>query len=196
MSRGGRDQAPRLLAVPWSAHRRARPGQAERPPAAGNPPPLPGLRAPPDSTGRLLHLAEPPHPRRVTPRGGRQQRIRDDRAVRGPDSSREILRATGVDQHLRTSAPGRTVRLARHVPDLPTGELALKLAPTLTVPHRLSPLSALSNTPIPRPPVPAAKRAAAALAHGRTRRPAADGGVLAEAYKNSAGFPARRARGE
>src|SRR5258705_8820269 len=36
-------------------------------------------------------------PRRVTPWGGKQQRIRDDRAVRSPDSSREILRAIGAD---------------------------------------------------------------------------------------------------
>jgi hypothetical protein len=126
-----------------------RPRQAERPPAAGNPPPFPDLRAPPGSTGRLLQLAEPPHPRRVTPRGGKQQRIRDDLAVHSPDSSREIVRATGVDQHLRTSAPCRTARLPRHVPDLPTGELPLKLAPALTVPHGLSPPSTLSNTRSP-----------------------------------------------
>ena len=139
MGRGRRDQAlRRRLAVPWAAHRSARPRQAERPPAAGNPPPFPGLHAPPGSTGRLLQLAEPPHPRRVTPRGGKQQRIRDDLAVRSPDSSREILRAIGVDQHLRTSAPCRTVRLPRHVPDLPAGELPLKLASALTVPHGLS----------------------------------------------------------
>ena len=150
MRRGRRDQAlRRRLAVPWAAHRSARPRQAERPPAAGNPPPFPGLHAPPGSPGRLLQLAEPPHPRRVTPPGGQQQRIRDDLAVRSPDSSREILRATGADQHLRTSAPCRTVRLPRHVPDLPTGELPLKLAPALTVPHGLSPSSTLSNTPIP-----------------------------------------------
>jgi len=150
MGRGRRDQAlRRRLAVPWAAHRSARPRQAERPPAAGNPPPFLGLRAPPGSTGRLLQLAEPPHPRRVTPWGGKQQRTRDDLVVRSPDSSREILRAIGVDQHLRTSAPCRTVRLARHVPDLPTGELPLKLASALTVPHGLSPPSTLSNTPIP-----------------------------------------------
>ena len=148
--RGRRDQAlRRRLAVPWAAHRSARPRQAERPPAAGNPPPFPGLHAPPGSTGRLLQLAEPPHPRRVPPRGGTQQRIRDDLAVRSPESSREILRAIGVDQHLRTSAPCRTVRLARHVPDLPAGELPLKLASALTVPHGLSPPSTLNNTPIP-----------------------------------------------
>jgi hypothetical protein len=136
--RGHRDQARRRrLAVPWAAHRSARPRQAQRPPAAGYPPPFPGLHAPPGSTGRLLQLAGPPHSRRVTPRGGTQRRIRD-LAVRSPDSSREILRATGVDQHPRTSAPCRTARLARHVPDLPAGELPLKLAPTLTVPHGLS----------------------------------------------------------
>ena len=50
-----------------------------------------------------------------------------------------LLRAIGVDQHLRTSAPCRAGRLPRHVPDLPTRELPLKLAPTLTVPHGLSP---------------------------------------------------------
>ena len=71
--------------------------------------------------------------------------------MRSPDSSREILRAIGTDQHLRTSAPCRTVRLARHIPDLPPGELPLKLAPAFTVPHGLSPPSTLSNTPIPRP---------------------------------------------
>lgn len=139
------------LTRPWAAHRSARPRQAERPPATGNPPPFLSLRAPPASTGRLLQLAEPPHPRRVTPWGGKQQRIRDDRAVRSPDSSREILRAIGADQRLRTSAPCRTVRLPRHVPDLPSGEPPLKLAPALTVPHGLSPPSTLSNTPIPRP---------------------------------------------
>ena len=110
---------------------------------AGNPPsrraPFLGLHTPPGSPGRLLQRAEPPHPHRVTPPGGKQHRIRDDLAVRSPDSSREILRAIGVDQHLRTSAPCRTVRLPRHVPDLPARELPLKLAPTLTVPHGLSP---------------------------------------------------------
>ena len=172
MGRGRRDQAlRRRLAVPRAAHRSAGPRQAERPSAAGNPPPSPGLRVPPGSTGRLLQLAEPPHPRRVTPRGGRQQRIRDDLAVRSPDSGREILRATGADQQLRTSAPCRTVRLPRHVPDLPAGELLLKLAPALTVPHGLPPPSTLSNTPIPRPRVPAARRAAAAFACATARRP-------------------------
>jgi len=119
--RGRHDQALRWrLTLPWAAHRSARPRQAERPPAAGNPPPLLSLRAPPGRTGRLLRLAEPPHPRRVTP-PGKQQRIRDDLATRSPDSSREILRALGADQHPRTSAPGRTIRLPRHVPDLPPG---------------------------------------------------------------------------
>ena len=150
MGRGRRDQAlRRRLAVPRAAHRSARPRQAERPPAAGNPPPFPGLHAPPGSPGRLLQLAEPPHPRRVTPQGGQQQRIRDDLAVPSPESSRQILRAIGAEQHPRTSAPCRTVRLPRHVPDLPAGELPLKLAPALTVPHGLSPSSTLSNTPIP-----------------------------------------------
>ena len=150
MGRGRRDQAlRRRLAVPRAAHRSARPRQAERPAATGNPPPFPGLHAPPGSTGRLLQLAEPPHPRRVTPRAGNQQRTRDDLAVRSPDSSREILRAIGTDQQLRTSAPSRTARLPRHVPDLPAGELPLKLAPTLTVPHRLCPPSTLNNTPTP-----------------------------------------------
>jgi len=151
MGRGRQDQAlRRRLTRPWAAHRSARPRQAERPPATGNPPPFLSLRAPPGSTGRLLQLAEPPHPRRVTPRGGQQQRIRDDLAVRSPDSNRALLlRAIGADQHLRTSAPCRTVRLPRHVPDLPAGELPLKLAPALTVPHGLSPPSTLSNTPHP-----------------------------------------------
>ena len=140
---GYRSALRRCLAVPWAAHRSARPRQAERPPVAGNPPsrraPFLGLHAPPGSPGRLLQRADPPHPHRVIPRGGKQHRIRDDLAVRSPDSSREILRAIGVDQHLRTSAPCRTVRLPRHVPDLPARELPLKLAPTLTVPHGLSP---------------------------------------------------------
>ena len=146
MGRGRRDQARwRRLAVPRAAHRSTRQRLAQRPPAAGNPPPFPGLRAPPSSsTGRLLRLAGPPHPRRVTPRGGKQQRIRDDLAVRTPDSSREILRAIGADQHLRTRAPCRAVRLPRHVPDLPARELPLKLAPTLTVPHGLCPPSTSS----------------------------------------------------
>ena len=140
MSRGRRDQAlRRRLVVPWAAHRSVRPRQAERRPAAGNPPPFLSLRAPPGSTGRLPQLAEPPHSR-VILRGGKQHRIRAwDLAVRSPDSSREILRAIGAEQHLRTSAPCRTVRLPRHVPDLPARKLPLKLAPTLTVPHGLSP---------------------------------------------------------
>ena len=121
------------------------------PSGGGEPAAFSGLHGPAGSTGRLLQLAAPPHPCRVTPRGRKQQRIWDDLAVRSPDSSREILRATGVDQHLRTSAPCRTVRLPRHVPDLPTGELPLKLAPALTVPHGLSPPSTLNNTPISRP---------------------------------------------
>jgi len=145
--RGRHDQALRWrLTLPWAAHRSARPRQAERPPAAGNPPPLLSLRAPPGRTGRLLRLAEPPHPRRVTP-PGKQQRIRDDLATRSPDSSREILRALGADQHLRTSAPCRTIRLPRHVPDLPPGELPLKLAPTLTVSHGLSFIHAQQHSP-------------------------------------------------
>jgi hypothetical protein len=142
-------QAAERLTVRRAARRSARPRHAERPAATGNPPPFLSLRALPGSTGRLLQLAEPPHPRRVTLRGGEKQRIRDDLAVRSPDSSREILRALGVDQQLRTSAPCRTVRLPRHVPDLPARELPLKLAPTLTVSHGLSPSSTLSNTPIP-----------------------------------------------
>ena len=179
-ARGRRDQAlrrrrdqalRRRLAVPRAAHRSARPRQAQRPPAAGNPPPSPGLRAPPGRTGRLLQLAEPPHPRRVTPRGGRQRRIRDDRAGRSPDSGREILRASGAEQHPRTRAPGRAARLPRHVPDLPAGELPLQLAPALTVPHGPSPPSTLSQHAHPRPSVPAARPAAVALAHARARRP-------------------------
>ena len=156
MGRGRQDQAlRRRLTRPWAAHRSARPGQAERPPAAGNPPPFPGLRAPLGSTGRLLQLAEPPHPRRVTPPGGRQRRIRDDRAVRSPDSSREILRAIGADQRLRASEPCRTARLPRHVPDLPAGELPLKLAPALTVPHGLSSIHAQQHA---HPPAMSTRR--------------------------------------
>lgn len=198
MSRSRRDQAlRRRLVVPWAAHRSARPRQAERRPAAGNPPPFLSLRAPPGSTGRLRQLAEPPHPHRVILRGGKQQRIRAwDLAVRSPDSSREILRAIGADQHLRTSAPCCTVRVPRHVPDLPARKLPLKLAPALTVPHGLSP-HPRSTRPSPAM-CPAAKRAAAAFAYAGARRPpaAADRGVLAEAYRNSSGSSTRRARGE
>ena len=68
------------------------------------------LHAPPRSPGRRLQPAEPPHPGRVTPRGGQQHPIRDDRVVRGPDGGRQILRVVGVDQHPRARAPGRTVR--------------------------------------------------------------------------------------
>jgi hypothetical protein len=199
MGRGRRDQAlRRRLAVPRAAHRSAGPRQAKRPPAAGNPPPLLSLRAPAGSTGRLLQLAEPPHPRRVTRRGGKQHRIRDDLAVRSPDPSREILRALGADQHLRTSAPCRTVRLPRHVPDLPAGELPLKLAPALTVPHGLSPPSPLSNPPIP--PAMSTRRQTRCASFRpcqstTPRQPQPTGGVLAEAYRNSAGSSARRARG-
>ena len=172
MGRGRRDQAlRRRLVVPWAAHRSVRPGQAERRPAAGNPPPFLSLRVPPGSTGRLPQLAEPPHPHRVILRGGKQQRIRAwDLAVRSPDSSREILRAIGADQHLRTSAPCCTVRVPRHVPDFPARELPLKLAPTLTVPHGLSP-HPRSTRPSPAM-CPTAKRAAAAFAYAGARRPA------------------------
>ena len=143
MGRGRRGQALRRgLTVPRAAHRSTRPRQAERPPVAGNPPPFRSLRAPPGSTGRLPQLAEPPHPRWVTPPRGKQQRIRDDLAVRSPDSSREILRVIRAEQHLRTSAPCRTALLPRHVPDLPPRELPLKLASTLTVPHGLSSIHA------------------------------------------------------
>ena len=198
MGRGRRDQAlRRRLAVPWAAHRTAGPRQAERPAATGNPPPFPGLRAPAGSTGRLPRLAEPPHPRRVTPPGGNQRRIRDDRAVRSPDSRREILRAAGLDQQLRTSAPGRSVRLPRHVPDLPAGELPLKLAAALTVPHGLSSIHAQ------RHPIPAmstcrqnALRQFSPMPAHDAPPAAADRGVLAEAYRNSSGSPTRRARGK
>jgi hypothetical protein len=45
MGRGRRDQAlRRRLVVPWAAHRSVRPRQAERRPAAGNPPPFLSLR--------------------------------------------------------------------------------------------------------------------------------------------------------
>ena len=198
MGRGRRDQAlRRRLAVPRAAHRSARPRQAERPPAARNPPPFPGLHAPPGSTGRLLQLAEPPHPRRVTPRGGKQRR-RDDLAVRSPDSSREILRASGVDQHPRTSAPCRTVRLARHVPDLPAGELPLKLASALTVPHGLSFIHAQQHA---HPPAMSTRRQTRCGSFRRCqsptpRQPQLTGALLAEAYRNSSGSSTRRARGE
>jgi hypothetical protein len=185
-----------LSAVPGRVNRHHR---AARPRQAGKPPPFPGLRAPLGSNGRLLRLAAPPHPRRVHPRGGKCQRIRDDLAVRSPDSSREIRRAIRADQHLWTSAPCRTVRLPRHVTDLPAGELPLKLAPALTVPHGFSPPSVLSNTPIPGHEHAPSKRAAVAFACARAQRrlpAAADGSVLAEAYGNSSGSPAHRARGE
>ena len=199
MGRGRQDRAlRRRLTVPRAAHRSARPRQAERPPATGNPPPFLSLRAPPGSTGRLLQLAEPPHPRRVTPWGGKQQRIRDDRAVRSPDSSREILRAIGADQRLRTSAPGRTVRLPRHVPDLPPGELPLKLAPALTVPHGLSSIHAQQHA---HPPAMSTRRQTRCdsfrpCQSTTPRQPQLTGDVLAEAYKNSSGSSTRRARGE
>jgi len=198
MGRGRRDQAlRRRLALPWAAHRTAGPRQAERPAAAGNPPPFPGLRARAGSTGRLPRRAEPPHPRRVTPPGGNLQRIRDDRAVRSLDSRREILRAAGLDQQLRTSAPGRAVRLPRHVPDLPAGELPLKLAAALTVPCRLSSIHAQRH-PIPGqeyPPLNALRQRPPMPAHDAPPA-AADRGVLAEAYRDPSGSPPRRARGE
>ena len=177
MGRGRQDQAlRRRLTRPWAAHRSARPRQAERPPATGNPPPFLSLRAPPGSTGRLLQLAEPPHPRRVTPWGGKQQRIRDDRAVRSPDSSREILRAIGADQRLRTSAPCRTARLPRHVPDLPARKLPLKLAPTLTVPHGLSPHPRSTRPSRPCVPPPNAPRQLSPLPEHDAPPAAADRG--------------------
>ena len=114
-------------------------GTARRNPRRGNPPPRrapsAGPHAPPRSPGRRLQPAEPPHPHRVTPRGGKQHRIRDDPVVRSPDGSRQIPRAVSVDHHPRARAPGRTVRPPRHVPDLPARELPLQLAPALTVPH-------------------------------------------------------------
>jgi hypothetical protein len=196
MCRGRRDQALRRLVVPWAARRIVRPRQAERRPAAGNPPPPLSLRVPPGSTGRLPQLAELPHPHRVTPRGGKRHRIRAwDLAVRSPDSSCEILRAIGVDQHLRTSAPCHTVRLAWTArTDFPARKLPLKLAPTLTVPtgslsvhaqhaypgyvsHRQTHHGSFSPTPEHDDP-PAA----------------ADRGVLAEASRNSSGSSTRRAR--
>jgi hypothetical protein len=198
---GPRPPGPSSPAAPSGAVGRlpsVGPRQAELPPVAGNPPPFPGLHGPVGSTGRLCQLAEPPHPRRVTPRGGQQQRIRDDLVVRSPDSSREILRAIGVDQHLRTSAPCRTVRLPRHVPDLPAGELPLKLAPALTVPHGLSSIHAQQHA---HPPAMGTRRqprcGSFRPCQSTTPRPAvADGGVLAEAYKNSSGPSTRRAQGE
>ena len=197
MGRGRQDQAHRRrLTRPWAAHRSTRPRQAERPPATGNPPPFLRLRAPPGSTGRLLQLAEPPHPRRVTPPRGKQQRIRDDRAVRSPDSSREILRAIGADQRLRTSAPSRTVRLPRHIPDLPPGELPLKLAPALTVPHGLSSIHAQQHA---HPPAMSTRRQTRcdsfrSCQSTTSRQPQLTGDVLAGAYKNSSGSSTRRAR--
>ena len=117
-------------------------GTARRNPRRGNPPPRrapsAGPHAPPRSPGRRLQPAEPPHPHRVTPRGGKQHRIRDDPVVRSPDGSRQTLRAVSVDHHPRARAPGRTVRPPRHVPDLPARELPLQFAPALTVPHAVS----------------------------------------------------------
>ena len=197
MSRGRRDQAlRRRLVVPWAAHRSVRPRQAERRPAAGNPPPFPEPSRASGSTGRFPQLAEPPH--RVILRGGKQHRIRAwDLAVRSPDSSREILRAIGADQHLRTSAPCRTVRLPRHVPDLPARKLPLKLAPTLTVPHGLSP-HPRSTRPSPAmcPTTQNAPRQLSLTPEHDAPPAAADRGVLAEAYRNSSGSSTRRARGE
>jgi hypothetical protein len=198
MSRGRRDQAlRRRLVVPWAAHRSVRPRQAERRPAAGNPPPFLSLRVPPGSTGRLPQLVEPPHPHRVILRGGKQHQIRAwDLAVRSPDGSREILRALGADQHLRTSAPCRTVRLPRHVPDLPARKLPLKLAPTLTVPHGLSPHPRSTRPPRPCVPPPNAPRQLSPTPEHDAPPAAADRGVLAEAYRNSSGSSTCRARGE
>ena len=117
-------------------------GAARRNPRRGNPPPRrarsAGPHAPPRSPGRRLQPAEPPHPHRVTPRGGKQHRIRDDPVVRSPDGSRQIPRAVSADHHPRARAPGRTVRPPRHVPDLPARELPLQFAPALTVPHAVS----------------------------------------------------------
>jgi hypothetical protein len=118
-------------------------GYARRNPRRGNRTPRrtlsADLHAPPRSPGRRLQPAEPPHPCRVTPRGGQQHPIRDDRVVRGPDGGRQILRVISVDQHPRARVPGRAVRPPRRVPDLPARELPLQLAPALTVPHSLSP---------------------------------------------------------
>ncbi len=197
--RGRRDQAlRRRLAVPWAAHRSARPRQAERPPAAGNPPPFPSLHAPPGSTGRLLQLAEPPHPRRVPPRGGTQHRIQDDLAVRSPDSSREILRAIGVDSicgrahHValsgsrgtyQISQPGNCRSSSRRRSPCPTGSLLHPRSTTRPSPAR----STRRRT----------RCGSFRLCQSTTPRPAAaDGGVLAEAYRNSSGSSTRRARGE
>ena len=117
-------------------------GTARRNPRRGNPPPRrapsAGPHAPPRSPGRRLQPAEPPRPHRVTPRGGKQHRTRDDPVVRSPDGSRQILRVISVDHHPRARAPGRTVRAPRHVPDLPARELPLQFAPALTVPHAVS----------------------------------------------------------
>ena len=114
-------------------------GAARRNPRRGNPPPRrapsAGPHTPPRNPGRRLQPAEPPHPHRVTPRGGKQHRIRDDPVVRSPDGSRQILRPVSVDHHPRARAPGRTVRPPRHVPDLPAREPPLQFAPALTVPH-------------------------------------------------------------
>jgi hypothetical protein len=118
--------------------------------------------------------------------------------VRSPDSSRQILRALGAEQHPRTSAPGHAARLPRHVPDLPAGELPLKLTSALTMPHGPSPPSMLSNTPIPRPrvPPPSALRSLSPTQEHDAPPAAADGDVLAEAYKNSSASSMCRARGE
>jgi hypothetical protein len=141
--------------------------------------------------------AEPPHPHRVILRGGKQHRIRAwDLAVRSPDGSRKILRAIGADQHLRTSAPCRTVRLPRHVPDLPARKLPLKLAPTLTMPHGLSPHPRSTRPPRPCVPPSNAPRQLPPTPGHDAPPAAADRGVLAEAYRNSSVSSTRRARGE
>lgn len=92
--------------------------------------------------------------------------------MRSPDSSREILRAIGVDQHLRTSAPCRAVRLSRYIPDLLAGKLPLKLAPTLAVAHGLSSIRAQQHAHSPGHEYPPHERVTLAFAYARTRRPA------------------------
>jgi len=142
----GRLRRPTRRCRPRQARRVSRPGRlgyARRNPRRGNRTPRrtlsADLHAPPRSPGRRFQPAEPPYSGRVTSRRGQQHPIRDDRVVRGPDGGRQVLRVVGVDQHPRARAPGRAVRSPRHVPDLPARESPLQLAPTLTVPHALSP---------------------------------------------------------
>ena len=142
-----------VLARACSGHAGRQPRRGDRVPRRAR---SAGLHPPRRSPGRCFQPAEPPSPRRVTSRGGQQHRIRDDGVARGPDGGRQVLRIVSADQHPRARAPSRTVRLARHVPDLPPGEPPLQFAPTLTVPYAVSPPQR-TRRPSARRGVPAAR---------------------------------------